>query len=211
MLQGAADVSVRCHAQRLLASLTVHCRLNSTHGPVIELDHLALIRLGGLGSLPAGNVAGHQEELLVSGDLDNGAVKSLSMGTVRSTWVVETVEETWDDDGPLAILENLVDIPGLADFEWAEGFYEGTDMQVDVEGDKLHLEFSGSAAADWTLTATYRGDQVQVVGTQRNDGMHWGDGHVVGGSVWLSTDSKLVPNHPSLAVNALVMNAPKSG
>jgi hypothetical protein len=141
--------------------------------------------------------------------VDKGAVKSLSMGAMRFTSVVETTEETWDDDGPLAILENITDIPGLADFDWAEGFYQGTEMQTEVEGDKLLLEFSGSAASDWTLAASYRGEEVQVVATQRNDGIVLGDGYVVDGSVWLSTDSKLVPNHPSLAVNALVMNTPK--
>lgn len=143
--------------------------------------------------------------------VEKGTVKSLSMGTVRFTSVVETVEESWDDDGPLAILENLTAIPGLAKFEWAETFYEGKDTQVEVEGDKLDLEFDGSAVQDWTLTATYRGEQVQIFGTQQYDGMDLGDGIVVPGSVRLSTDSKLVPNYPSMAVNALVMNTAKSG
>jgi hypothetical protein len=142
--------------------------------------------------------------------VDRGAVKSLSMGTVRFTSVVETVEEAWDEDGPLAILESLAYIPGLADFEWAESFYEDADIQVEVEGDKLHLEFDGSAVQDWTLTATYRGEQVQVFGTPQYDGMDLGDGHVIAGSFRLWTDSTLVQNYPSMAVNALVMNTPKS-
>lgn len=57
-------------ARRLLASLAVQCCFNSTHGSVIELDYLTLVRLDGLGSLPTGNVASHQDELVVSGDLD---------------------------------------------------------------------------------------------------------------------------------------------
>ncbi|MFF1883434.1 hypothetical protein ACFVVC_18420 [Pseudarthrobacter sp. NPDC058196] len=141
--------------------------------------------------------------------VDKGAVQSLSMGAVRFTSIVETVEEGWDDDGPLAILESLVDVPGLENFEWAEGFYEDTAKQTEVDGDKLHLEFNGSASQDWTLTATYRGEQVQVFAVQQYDGMDLGEGHVIPGSLRFATDSKLVPNYPSLAVNALVMNTPK--
>lgn len=143
--------------------------------------------------------------------VDKGTPISFSMGGVRFTRIVETVEESWDDDGPLAILDNLTDIPGLANFEWAESFYESQERELEVDGDRLHLEFSGSAVQDWTLTATYRGEQVQVCGTQQYDGMDLGDGQAIAGTVRFSTDSKLVPEHPSMAINALVMNTPRAG
>lgn len=86
----------------------------------------------------------------------------------------ETVEEIGDEDDPRRILENMTNIPGLARFDWANGFWEDTDITVVVEGDELHLEFVGSAAADWTLTATYRAQWIEVSGQQQHDGADFG-------------------------------------
>lgn len=146
----------------------------------------------------------------VTFDVDQGVVRSFSIGPARHVWVIQTQESGWDEDGPLAVLENLVDVPGLADFDWPVSFYESQEKQVEVDGDFLQLEFSGSAAADWVLTATYRGEQVQVVGTQQGDGMYSLGGKSFDYTVLFSTDSTLVPNHPSFAVNALIMHTPQS-
>lgn len=140
--------------------------------------------------------------------VERGTATSVSMGAVRFASVNETDEETGDDDGPLPILENMTNIPGLAGFEWAEGFWEDTQTTVDVDGDVLYLDFTGSAADDWTLTATYRDEQVEISGAQQHDGQDFGDGISFPGTVRLYTDSTMVPNHPSLAINALILNTP---
>lgn len=141
--------------------------------------------------------------------VEDGVATSVSMGSVIFTSVAETVEDVFEDDGPLIVLENLAAVPGLEDFDWAESFFEPKEINYIVDGDELQLDFSGSAAHEWTLTTSYRGKQVDISGTPRYDGMDWGDGNVIGGTVWLSTDSELVANYPSLAVNALIMNTPK--
>ncbi|MEW1822384.1 hypothetical protein AB0323_16605 [Arthrobacter sp. NPDC080031] len=102
----------------------------------------------------------------------------------------------------------MTNIPGLARFEWTEAFWEDADIAVVVEGDHLHLEFVGSALADWTLTATYRGQSIEISAQQQHDKADFGV-ITFPGTARLFTDSSLVRNHPSFAVNALVMNAPK--
>lgn len=144
----------------------------------------------------------------VTFSVEKGTATSVSMGAVRFASVNETQEATGDDDGPLSILENMTNIPGLAGFEWAEGFWEDTQITVNVDGDVLHLDFTGSAADDWTLTATYRDEQVEISGVQQHDGQDFGDGISFPGTVRLYTDSTIVPNHPSLAINALLLNMP---
>jgi hypothetical protein len=145
----------------------------------------------------------------VTFSVDKGKVTSVSMGAVRFASVNESVEEIGDDDGPLPILENMTTIPGLDAFEWAEDFYTDAETSIDVGGDLLHLEFTGSAAADWTITATYRENAVKISGVQQHDGQDFGD-IIFPGTVRLYTDSIAVPSHPSLAINALVMNSSKS-
>jgi hypothetical protein len=134
---------------------------------------------------------------------------SLTMGEVNFVNVNVGSEDVYEDDGPLIILENLGVVPGLEDFEWAESFYEPVETSYVVDGDTLQLTFSGSAAHEWTLTASYRGEEVDITATPRYDGMDWGDGNVIGGTAWLAADSEFALNHPSLAVNALVMNTAK--
>lgn len=141
--------------------------------------------------------------------VDKGTVKSLAVGAVRHAWAIPRVETAWDDDGPLAVLENLTEVPGLADFDWPVSFYENQTTETLVDGDALELDFSGSAADDWVLTASYRGEQVEVVGTNMNDGLQLRGYPSIDNTIVLSTDSKVVPGHPSLAVNALVMLTPK--
>lgn len=145
----------------------------------------------------------------VTFSVDNGIPTGVSMGAVRFASVNETVEEIRDDDGPLPVLENMTTVPGLAAFEWAEGFYESTETTVVVDGDLLHLDFTGSAAADWTLTATYRDHAVEIFGVQQYDGQDFGD-ITFPGTARLYSDSTLVPNDPSLAINALVLNTAKA-
>ncbi|QSZ47922.1 hypothetical protein [Arthrobacter sp. D5-1] len=141
--------------------------------------------------------------------IEKGEVKSFAAGSIRHTWAMRTRETAWDDDGPLAVLENLTEVPGLADFDWAVNFYEPQTTEVEVDGDILQLDFSGSAADDWVLAASYRDEVVEVAGTLQYDGKDYGDGVSFVSTVLLSTDSALVPNRPSFAVNALLMHTPK--
>lgn len=137
--------------------------------------------------------------------VDEGKATGVSMGAVRFASVNEIGEEIRDDDGPSPILEIMTIVPGLVAFEWAESFYEDRETTVNVDGDVLHLEFTGNATTDWTLKATYREQAVGISGVQQHDGQDFGD-ITFPGTVRLYTDSTLVPNHPSLAINALVMD-----
>jgi hypothetical protein len=145
----------------------------------------------------------------VTFSVDKGIATGVSMGAVRFASVNEIGEEIRDDDGPSPILENMTTVPGMAAFEWAESFYEDSETTIHVDGDLLHLNFSGNAITDWTLTATYREHAVEISGVQQHDGQDFGD-IIFPGTVRLYTDSDLVPNHPSLAINALVLNTPRA-
>lgn len=56
------------------------------------------------------------------------------------------------------------------------------------------------------MDAEYRGESVSVTAKVDFDSHSWEDSM----RVKLSTDSVMVPNHPSLAINALIMNTPKA-
>ncbi len=138
-----------------------------------------------------------------------GVATGITVGSVRYTSLVQRVETCSQDDGPLNVLHTMSAVPGLVGFDWAESFYGAEEREVVVDGDVLELSFSGTAAEDWALSATYRGEQVEIVGTMLQDGMQFENGDSIDNTVVLSTDSKFVPNHPSLAVNALIMQTPK--
>ncbi|WP_458106747.1 hypothetical protein M1D51_12590 [Arthrobacter sp. R3-55] len=147
--------------------------------------------------------------LEITFEVENGAVKSLSMGEVRFTSVIETGDEVLEEDGPLVIIQSLTAVPDMSDFEWDELFYDSAEASFEVDGDPLLLDFSGSVFDEWTLFATYRGAQISISGWPRNDGRQLDEGFVVEATTALTTDSSLVGNHPSLALNALVMNTPR--
>lgn len=142
--------------------------------------------------------------------LESGEVTNLTVGEVNFAGVNVGVEDVYEDDGPLIIMENLNGVPGLEDLDWPAGFFEPAETSYEVDGDTLELAFSGSAADEWTLTASYRGEAVEVTAMPRYDGLDLGDGITFSGTAELSTDSRLAWHHPSLAVNALVMNTPKT-
>jgi hypothetical protein len=133
---------------------------------------------------------------------------SLTLGLVRSASVDDASRDLSDIDGPLVLLENLGMVPALASFDWAENFFEPQSTSEVVEGDALELSFDPVLGEGWSLTAEYRGHSVAVYGKVRYDTDHFAYGND-SLPVRVRTDSQVIPQHPTLAINALLMNTPR--